>query len=69
MWSGPDGAINRVIGKPETLEKSGGETLLVLNPVPGGSSVQGTLVPGEVIRLPLGKIALLRRIKQSIFGE
>jgi hypothetical protein len=63
-WSNPDGAMIRVIGTPEALEKSGGETLLVLNPVP-----QGTLVPGELIRLPLGKIGLLRRIKQSIFGE
>ncbi|GHV79396.1 helicase [Spirochaetia bacterium] len=58
-WSNPDGEVNRVIGKPEALEKSGSETLLVLNPVP----------PNEVIRLPLGKIGLLRRIKQSIFGE
>jgi hypothetical protein len=64
MWSGPDGEVNRVIGKPEALEKSGGETLLVLNPVP-----QGALAPGDLIRLPLGKIGLLRRIKQSIFGE
>jgi hypothetical protein len=59
MWSNQDGEMNRVIGIPEAMEKSGGETLLVLNPVP----------PGGVIRLPLGKISLLRRIKQSIFGE
>jgi hypothetical protein len=59
MWSNQDGEVNRVIGIPEAMEKSGGETLLVLNPVP----------PGGVIRLPLGKISLLRRIKQSIFGE
>jgi hypothetical protein len=63
-WSNQDGEVNRVIGIPEALEKSGGEILLVLNPVP-----QGTLAPGDVIRLPLGKISLLRRIKQSIFGE
>ncbi|GHT82307.1 helicase [Spirochaetia bacterium] len=62
MWANPDGAINRVVGKPEALEKSGGDTLLVLTPVPGGT-------PDDVIRLPLGKISLLRRIKQSIFGE
>jgi hypothetical protein len=63
MWSNQDGEVNRVIGIPEAMEKSGGETLLVLNPVPPG-------VPqGGVIRLPLGKISLLRRIKQSIFGE
>jgi hypothetical protein len=68
VWSSQDGAVNRVIGIPEALEKSGGETLLVLNPVPG-TSAQGASVPGDVIRLPLGKISLLRRIKQSIFGE
>ncbi|WP_010263834.1 helicase-associated domain-containing protein [Treponema primitia] len=59
MWSNPDGEVNRVIGIPEAMEKSGGESLLVLKPVP----------PGDTIRLPLGKISLLRRIKQSIFGE
>jgi hypothetical protein len=59
MWSNPDGAVNRVIGIPEALEKNGGEIVLVLNPMP----------QGETIRLPLGKISLLRRIKQSIFGE
>jgi hypothetical protein len=59
MWSGQDGETNRVIGTPGALEKSGGETILVLEPVP----------PGDIIRLPLGKISLLRRIKQSIFGE
>ncbi|GHV75406.1 helicase [Spirochaetia bacterium] len=59
MWSNPDGAMIRAVGTPEVLEKSGGETLLVLTPIP----------PGDVIRLPLGKIGLIRRIKQSIFGE
>ncbi|MFP3043658.1 helicase-associated domain-containing protein [Treponema primitia] len=59
MWSNQDGEVNRVIGIPEAMEKSEGETLLVLKPVP----------PGDTIRLPLGKISLLRRIKQSIFGE
>ncbi|AEF85857.1 hypothetical protein TREPR_2944 [Treponema primitia ZAS-2] len=59
MWSDQNGELNRVIGIPEALEKSGGDTILVLKPVS----------PGETIRLPLGKISLLRRIKQSIFGE
>jgi hypothetical protein len=59
MWSNQDGEVNRVIGIPEALEKNNGETILVLNPMP----------QGETIRLPLGKISLLRRIKQSIFGE
>jgi hypothetical protein len=59
VWSGRQGEVNRVVGLPHALEKSGGETLLVLSPVP----------PGDPIRLPLGKIGLLRRIKLSIFGE
>jgi hypothetical protein len=59
MWSNQDGEVNRVIGIPEALEKNGSETILALNPMP----------QGETIRLPLGKISLLRRIKQSIFGE
>jgi hypothetical protein len=59
MWSDQNGELNRVIGIPEALEKSGGDTILVLKPVS----------PGETIRLPLGTISLLRRIKQSIFGE
>ena len=59
VWSGQQGEVNRAIGLPDALQKSGGETLLVLKPVP----------PGDPIRLPLGKIGLLRRVKQSIFGE
>jgi hypothetical protein len=59
VWSGRQGEVNRVVGLPNALEKSEGETLLVLSPVP----------PGAPIRLPLGKIGLLRRIKSSIFGE
>ncbi|MDR2758769.1 MAG: hypothetical protein LBB78_05265 [Spirochaetaceae bacterium] len=49
---------NRVVGLPLALEKREGETLLVLKSMP----------QGEEIRLPLGKIGLLRRIKHSIFG-
>jgi hypothetical protein len=59
VWSDSQGDLNRAVGLPHALEKNGGETLLVLKPVP----------PDDPIRLPLGKIALLRRIKQSIFGE
>ncbi|MDR0597718.1 MAG: helicase-associated domain-containing protein [Treponema sp.] len=59
VWSGQQGEVNRAIGLPNALQKSGGETLLVLKPVPSG----------DPIRLPLGKIGLLRRVKQSIFGE
>jgi hypothetical protein len=59
VWSGRQGEENRAIGLPNALQKSGGETLLVLKPVPSG----------DPIRLPQGKIGLLRRVKQSIFGE
>jgi hypothetical protein len=59
LWITPEGASSRLMGIPVTLEKRGGETVLSL-----------TTLPGErEIRLPLGKISLLRRIKQSIFGE
>jgi hypothetical protein len=59
VWSGQQGEVNRAVGLPNALQKSGGETLLVLKPVPSG----------DPISLPLGKIGLLRRVKQSIFGE
>jgi hypothetical protein len=59
VWSGQRGEVNRAIGLPNALQKSGGETLLALKPVPSG----------DPILLPLGKIGLLRRVKQSLFGE
>jgi hypothetical protein len=59
VWSGQRGEENRAIGLPNALRKSGGETLLALKPVPSG----------DLILLPLGKIGLLRRVKQSLFGE
>ncbi|MDR2630972.1 MAG: hypothetical protein LBC60_08630 [Spirochaetaceae bacterium] len=59
LWPGSGEEPNRVMGIPLALEKRGGETLLVLKPMP----------QGEEIRLPLGKISLLRRIKHSIFGD
>jgi hypothetical protein len=57
-WSGPGGP-SKVLGIPETLEKRGGEMTLVLRP----------RAQDEALRIPLGKISFLRRIKQSIFGE
>jgi hypothetical protein len=59
IWVTPEGESSRFMGVPEALEKRGGETVLALK----------TLPEGNEIRLPLGKISLLRRIKQSIFGE
>jgi hypothetical protein len=46
-----------VFGIPKALEKTDGETILIIVPYDGE----------DEIRLPLGKISLLRRIKKSIF--
>jgi hypothetical protein len=45
-----------VIGIPKALEKTDGDSVLVIEPL-----------GGNTIHLPLGKISLLRRIKKSIF--
>jgi hypothetical protein len=60
--SGPGKSGEHIFGIPRALEKEGGETMLVLCLLAdsGGKS-------GDVMRIPLGKISLLRRIKQSIF--
>ncbi|MDR1100716.1 MAG: helicase-associated domain-containing protein [Treponema sp.] len=58
-WSHPQKGLIQAAGIPSALEKTGGESVLVLNP----------LGPEEPLRVPLGKISLLRRIKKSIFGE
>ncbi|MDR1278653.1 MAG: helicase-associated domain-containing protein [Treponema sp.] len=58
-WSHPQKGLIQATGIPTALEKTGGESVLVLNP----------LSPEEPLRVPLGKISLLRRIKKSIFGE
>jgi hypothetical protein len=58
IWLSPEGKENRFMGIPESLDKQGGETILVLSQM-----------SGESLRIPIGKISLLRRIKQSIFGE
>jgi len=59
-WPGPGGEINMALGIPSALEKEEEKTVLVLEPI---------RVPGDTIRIPLGKISLLRRIKQSIFNS
>ena len=51
-----------VFGIPKALEKADGESILVIDPL--GEEDTGT--PGT-LRIPLGKISLLRRIKKSIF--
>jgi hypothetical protein len=65
LWTGRRGE-ERILGVPEALEKNGGETLLVIRPA--GTPPAGR-TETETLRIPIGKISLLRRIKQSIFGE
>lgn len=59
FWRGPKGEPNRALGAPVSLDKSGGEVELLLDPVPRG----------DRIRIAVGKISVIRRIKRSIFGE
>jgi hypothetical protein len=59
-----DGGENRILGTPQALEKSGGETVLVLRPLARGGEK-----PQPELKIPLGKISLLRWIKQSIFTQ
>lgn len=48
----------KILGTPESLDKKGGEMVLTIKPREGG----------ELVKVSLGKISLVRRIKQSIFG-
>jgi hypothetical protein len=59
FWRGPKGEPNRALGAPAALDKAGGEVELVVDPVPRG----------ERVRIAVGKISVIRRIKRSIFGE
>jgi hypothetical protein len=74
-WPHPQWGVSQIIGIPAALEKTGGESVLVLTPLPPNSEDEAdkagglVSVSGEPIRIPLGKISLLRRIKKSIFGE
>jgi hypothetical protein len=58
----PEGGL---LGIPEALEKQGNESILVVRPCENTSEKNSA----GLIRLPLGKISLLRRIKSSIFEE
>jgi hypothetical protein len=60
-WSS-GGKAGHLLAIPQALEKSGGESILVLR----SGAEQGD--QAEEIRLPLAKISLIRRIKKSIFG-
>ncbi|MDR1588346.1 MAG: helicase-associated domain-containing protein [Treponema sp.] len=61
IWAQPGKDADRLFGIPLSLEKEGGESILVINPLTAGGSGEGNA------RIPLGKISLLRRIKKSIF--
>jgi hypothetical protein len=73
LWSDPPDGERRALGSPEALEKRGGETVLVLRPLREENSPRGTAEEtprfGEAVRIPIGKISLLRRIKKSLFLE
>jgi hypothetical protein len=57
------------MGVPQALEKKDGDTILVLKPVSETENNRDAGISRDTIRIPLGKISLLRRIKQSIFEE
>jgi len=59
-WPGAGGETQRVLGIAQTLEKQEGDSILIIKNSDSSS---------VLMRIPLGKISLLRRIKQSIFGE
>jgi hypothetical protein len=66
FWPGLEGGTNRTTGIPSALEKKDGESVLILKSLAG--QLQGAGESGEKeVRLLLGKISLMRRIKQSIF--
>ena len=72
-WPGPGGTTRQATGAPVALEKKDGESILVLEPQASADTTlpetTGTeTAPQATIRVPLGKISHLRRIKQSIFG-
>jgi hypothetical protein len=64
-----DGGENRILGTPQALEKSGGETVLLLRPLARDGAGGEKPEPDSELRIPLGKISLLRWIKQSIFTQ
>ena len=62
-WPNPDGELNRIVGIPQSLEKKDGDSIFVFRT--GNDTVNDT----RVFKIPLRKISLLRRIKQSLFKE
>ncbi|MDR1899356.1 MAG: helicase-associated domain-containing protein [Treponema sp.] len=75
-WPRPGKGTVEATGIPTALEKSGGESVLVIDSGAGSGddgpapdSGDDARVSGNVLRIPLGKISLMRRIKKSIFGD
>lgn len=83
-WLHPEGGSTCTVGIPEALKKWGGESVLLLKPLFQDESAESSTqkqrlspeagsgkakAPQETIRLPLGKISRVRRIKPSFFGE
>jgi hypothetical protein len=68
-WPHAADGLQQAFGIPLALEKWEGESVLVINPVSQAADDTSPQLPGNTIRIPLGKISLLRRIKKSIFGE
>jgi hypothetical protein len=67
LWSAAD-REQRIAGVPLALEKSGGESILVIEDSRDQEDASpAPRAPGNTIRIPVGKISLLRRIKKSIF--
>ena len=62
-WPGSNGELNQIVGIPQSLEKKDGDSIFVFRT--GETSENST----RVLQIPLRKISLLRRIKQSLFKE
>jgi uncharacterized membrane protein len=63
VWSDDQGLVRKIIGIPTSIDKANGEAVLVIHNKTNQNH------EGDTIRIVLGRISLLRRIKQSIFGE
>jgi hypothetical protein len=67
-WPNPETGISVNIGSPEALEKKEGDSVLVVKLSSGDTgATPGDTALQETIRIPLGKIILLKRLKHSIF--
>jgi hypothetical protein len=58
IWPGRNGQ-ERVFGIPKALDKTDSESILIIDPLNGD----------DFVRVPLGKISVLRRRRKSIFEE